>query len=80
MFAMAAVLSRASDAVAQGTPTAAHETALAQAFCHSAAERVERNLLETKSASSLAYDALLTKISKETVEHGSYKPQHPLGF
>jgi len=76
IFAASAVLSRASTAVANGAPSAAHEAAIARSFCDKAARRVRARAAEVQSPP--ASDAAALGIADDMLKHGGYVPSHPL--
>eukprot|EP00127_Corallochytrium_limacisporum_P001608 Clim_evm5s70 gene=Clim_evmTU5s70 len=77
LYAITAVLSRASTALENGLPTAEHEKMLAQTFCMSAAQRINQNLGDIRRMSR--YDANINTIADEIFAQGKYLPAHPTG-
>eukprot|EP00730_Choanoeca_flexa_P011530 TRINITY_DN27007_c0_g1_i1.p1 TRINITY_DN27007_c0_g1~~TRINITY_DN27007_c0_g1_i1.p1 ORF type:complete len:608 (+),score=192.47 TRINITY_DN27007_c0_g1_i1:124-1947(+) len=76
LYCMAAVLSRATNALNEGTASAEHEAKLARAFCNAATRRIEANLAGLKSSNN--DDELLTGIADDIFAEKNYIPPHPL--
>lgn len=79
IYAMAAVLTRASRTLQQGGATAGHEKLLTKVWCEQASERVQRNLSALTASRDLKLDESLSSIAKEVIGHGGTVPEHPLG-
>jgi very long chain acyl-CoA dehydrogenase len=73
-----AVLARASKAHAAGTPTAAHEVALATLYVGEAKARMASNMRGFTGGQS-KLDKLRMAVSDEVFAGGTYLPTHPLG-
>ena len=80
IFAMVAVLSRATSALNQSSEKSALEAAMCDVWCTEAAQRVSHNLamLENKTASKNF--ERMTTISDSVIEHSGAPQGHPLGF
>ncbi|XP_064639189.1 very long-chain specific acyl-CoA dehydrogenase, mitochondrial-like [Lineus longissimus] len=80
IYAMVAVLSRASRSISEGMPTAKHEENLASVFCEEAAERVKKNLAVLSSGPHKQNFSKMSSISEEVVANGGLVQPHPLGI
>lgn len=79
-YTMSVVLSRASLAATQNTPTAQHEVLMAQVWCAEASSRVAYNLKITGASKNLEVFKNLSKISRNICEAGGIVHKNPLGF
>uniref|UniRef100_H3CXS0 Very long-chain specific acyl-CoA dehydrogenase, mitochondrial n=1 Tax=Tetraodon nigroviridis TaxID=99883 RepID=H3CXS0_TETNG len=80
LYAMVAVLSRASRSLTQGTASAQHEKLLCDTWCREAYGRITRDVQELRSSGSRQYFKNLQAISAAVVENGGVVSAHPLGF
>jgi len=80
IYAMSAVLSRASASLTNGTPSAEHEKIICQTFIEQGSERVNKYLAELTSPSHQAVFKNLSTLSKQTVSNAGVLSSHPLGF
>ncbi|XP_051874458.1 very long-chain specific acyl-CoA dehydrogenase, mitochondrial-like isoform X2 [Pristis pectinata] len=80
IYAMTVVISRASQALSKGHPTAQHEKVLCETWCLEAFARVTNNLNALKSKPSMRVISNMKVISKELVAKGGVAAIHPLGF
>jgi len=80
IFGMVAVLSRASNALTNGTVSAEHEKQLAQIFVSEASLRTARNLKSCRDHDNITNDKLKSKIANEIISEQGVVAQHPLGF
>jgi len=78
LYAMTAVLSRASRALESNSPTAEHEFKLAKAFSRSTVHRIRDNFVQIRSSSSS--DTLLRSIADDMFKENKYIPPHPIGI
>ncbi|KAM9308957.1 very long-chain specific acyl-CoA dehydrogenase, mitochondrial-like [Gastrophryne carolinensis] len=81
LYAMVVVLSRSSNSLSNGLPTATHEKLLCDIWCSEAAGRVHATLKSLRSgggSSSLFRN--LRSVSAALVENGGVVASHPLGF
>ncbi|KAG9460632.1 hypothetical protein GDO78_020555 [Eleutherodactylus coqui] len=80
LYAMVVVLSRASAALSQGLPTAAHEKVLCDIWCSEASSRVQDRVRSLRSGGSgAALFRNLRSASAALVETGGVVTAHPLG-
>ncbi|KAK0179964.1 hypothetical protein PV327_005656 [Microctonus hyperodae] len=79
-YTSAVVLSRASKAMNEKTPTAEHEMVMAKTWCTEAASRTKYNLKVVKSDKYLNTFNQLRQISRNICEAGKCPQQTPLGF
>jgi len=77
LYGMAAVCSRASSALSSNSPTAKHESLIAQAFCQEADERISQKILALKNAKGTS-DSKLEQIADQLFDNKVYIPEHPL--
>jgi hypothetical protein len=77
LFAMTSTISRASKALSENSPTAAHEQRLTELYCDLASERIGRLLKELKSHDKT--DERLRAIADEVLVNGKYIPSHATG-
>uniref|UniRef100_A0A672K0Z0 Very long-chain specific acyl-CoA dehydrogenase, mitochondrial n=1 Tax=Sinocyclocheilus grahami TaxID=75366 RepID=A0A672K0Z0_SINGR len=80
LYAMVAVLSRASRSLSQGHPSAQHEKMLCETWCTEAHERVIQDIRFLGSGTSKQIFKNLRAISAAVVENGGVVSPHPLGF
>jgi hypothetical protein len=74
---MTATISRASTALNTSSPTAAHESALAQLFAEVASEKILQNLKAIETCKKR--DEKLVAIADAVFEEMKYIPSHPTG-
>jgi alkylation response protein AidB-like acyl-CoA dehydrogenase len=77
LYAMVAVVSRATSSMEKARPGAEHEVLLASAFCEEADRRIRRNLRALEQGRKNG-DVELRTIADQLLEHGGYVPAHPL--
>ena len=77
LYAMIAVVSRATRALEQDRPHAGHEALLAQTFCERANRQIRRNLRAIEQGRKNG-DEQLERIAKELLGGGGYLPTHPV--
>lgn len=77
LYAMVAVLSRATRSLERERPGADHETVLCTRFCDAANRRIRRNLRAIEQARQNG-DEELRKIATDLFAHGGCIPLHPL--
>ncbi|ETW06674.1 hypothetical protein H310_02856 [Aphanomyces invadans] len=77
LFAMTATISRASTALNDKTPTAAHELALTQLHADIASDKIIKNLREIQTHKKK--DIQLKAIADEVFAQSKYIPSHPTG-
>ncbi|CAK4714565.1 hypothetical protein LEN26_006799 [Aphanomyces euteiches] len=77
LFAITATISRASTALNENSPTAAHELALTQLFVERASDKIVSNLKEIRSHGKK--DTQLKSIADEIFANSKYIPSHPTG-
>eukprot|EP00128_Syssomonas_multiformis_P011767 Colp12_sorted_trinity150504_noHs@23112 len=75
LYGIAATVSRASRSLEQGTPTAAHEKKLAEAFAELAENRIKINVREILTFSKS--DEKISSIADEIFKENKYLPPHP---
>ena len=80
IFAMVAVLSRASATLNAGGEAADMEVKMCDVWCREAARRVEHYLSELQSKKSLLTFTDMAAISDAVIERQTVVQQHPLGF
>lgn len=80
IYAMVAVVSRASRALQDGRASAQHEQLLCNTFCDKSAAKVKLQLGALKSKEELQGFKSMSLISKQLVQHGGVCTQPPLGF
>ncbi|KAJ8416633.1 hypothetical protein AAFF_G00325110 [Aldrovandia affinis] len=80
LYAMVAVLSRASRSLSQGLPSAQHEKMLCETWCIEAHQRITHDIKALRSSSSKQLFKNLRAISTAVVENGGVVSPHPLGF
>jgi very long chain acyl-CoA dehydrogenase len=78
LTAVAAVLSRATKALAEKAPTAAHEVAMAKLFAADADKRIKLNIRAVGGDSSL--NKLKYEVADQAFAHGGYFATHPMGI
>ncbi|XP_065295951.1 very long-chain specific acyl-CoA dehydrogenase, mitochondrial-like isoform X2 [Dermacentor albipictus] len=79
VYAMVAVLSRASLALEKSLPSAEHEALLAQLICSEASERVQANLGALRSSEKQANFVTMRAVAEGMCEAGGAVPLNPLG-
>uniref|UniRef100_A0A131YME8 Very long-chain specific acyl-CoA dehydrogenase, mitochondrial n=2 Tax=Rhipicephalus TaxID=426455 RepID=A0A131YME8_RHIAP len=79
VYAMVAVLSRASRALEKSLPSAEHEALLAQLICSEASERVQANLGALRSAEKQVNFTTMRAVAEGMCEAGGAVPLNPLG-
>lgn len=79
-YTMSVVLSRASLAATQNSPTAEHEVLMAKVWCTEASSRVAYNLKVTGESKNLDVFKNLGKISRNICDAGGIVQKTPLGF
>ncbi|KAF0698713.1 Aste57867_10667 [Aphanomyces stellatus] len=77
LFAMTATISRASTALTDNSPTAAHEQKVTELFVELASQKILDNLKAIRS--STKKDIQLKTIADEVFAESSYIPSHPTG-
>jgi acyl-CoA dehydrogenase family member 9 len=77
LYAMVAVVSRATQALEQNRKSAAHETLLARVFCEQANRRIRRRLRAVEQGRKNG-DVELRQIADELFANGGYVPSHPI--
>lgn len=77
LYAMIAVVSRATRALDQNRKHAAHECKLASVFCEQADRRIRRRLRALEQGRKNG-DEALREIADALFEHGGYVPEHPV--
>jgi acyl-CoA dehydrogenase family member 9 len=77
LYAMVAVVSRATQALERGHSSAEHETLLASVFCEQANRRIRRRLRAIEQGRKNG-DVELRRIADELFAHGGYLPSHPI--
>ncbi|MFO7564727.1 MAG: acyl-CoA dehydrogenase family protein [Enhygromyxa sp.] len=77
LYAMVAVVSRATVALEQGRDSAAHEALLAKVFCEQANRRIRRRLRAIEQGRKNG-DVELRQIADELFAKGGYVPSHPI--
>ncbi|XP_061405253.1 very long-chain specific acyl-CoA dehydrogenase, mitochondrial [Lethenteron reissneri] len=80
LYAMVAVVSRASRSLSQGTPTAEHERLICETWCLEASERVSLNLRSLTNSTVLQTFKNMRAISVATVDNDGVLAPNPLGF
>lgn len=80
LYAMFAVLSRATRTLNNKLPSSEHESDLCNLFCIEASKRIAQNLREATDAQTLENSRIIAKISRDLTQHGQTVPQHPIGF
>ncbi|XP_031842480.1 acyl-CoA dehydrogenase very long chain isoform X2 [Nomia melanderi] len=80
IFTMAVVLSRATMAANKNLPTAEHELLLAEIWCNEASHRVANNIGVIFSNKQLDVFQKISKVSRNTCDHGGCVQLNPLGF
>ncbi|TWW63060.1 very long-chain specific acyl-CoA dehydrogenase, mitochondrial isoform X2 [Takifugu flavidus] len=80
LYAMVAVLSRASRSLSDGAASAQHEKILCDTWCKEAYGRITRDVQELRSSGTRQYFKNLRAISAAVVENGGVVSTHPLGF
>lgn len=78
LFAMAAVLGRASRSKSIGVRNADHEIHLAMTFTNQAQLRMRQRIKELENGPYLSGDSALNVIADELFENGGYVAEHPL--
>ncbi|KRX20379.1 Very long-chain specific acyl-CoA dehydrogenase, mitochondrial, partial [Trichinella nelsoni] len=78
IFAMAVILSRASQTIAGGYSSSVHESKLCHLFCSIAKEDVSRRLSLVGSPNFKATSDLMSEIAIEVAENGGLVHNHPL--
>jgi len=79
IYAMFAVLSRASKAINNKFPSSEHEANLASLFCYEASLRIEQNLKQVVEPHFINSTKLMVKISNDLAKNGNIISRHPLG-
>lgn len=77
LYAMVAVVARATRALQQDRRGAAHEATLASVFCEQADRRIRRGLRAIEQGRQNG-DVELRKIADALLDHGGYLPSHPV--
>jgi alkylation response protein AidB-like acyl-CoA dehydrogenase len=77
LYAMVAVVARATRALEQGRPAAAHEALLASVFCEHANRRIRRRLRAIEQGRKNG-DVQLREIAEALLAGGGYLPTHPV--
>ncbi|RHY36992.1 hypothetical protein DYB38_005258 [Aphanomyces astaci] len=77
LFAMTATISRASTALTDKSPTAAHELALTQLYAEIASDKIRNNLREIQTHTKK--DSQLKAIADQVFAQSKYIPSHPTG-
>ena len=77
LYAMVAVVSRATRALEQERELASHERELASAFCNRANRRIRRRLRALEQGRKNG-DPELCSIADQLLDHGGYVPSHPV--
>ena len=77
LYAMIAVVSRATRALEQGRDGASHEAQLASVFCERANRRIRRNLRAVEQGRKNG-DVELRAIADALLDNGAYIPSHPV--
>ncbi len=77
LYAMVAVVARATRALQQDRRGAAHEAKLASVFCEQANRRIRRRLRAIEQGRKNG-DAEMREIADELLDHGAYLPTHPV--
>ena len=80
LYAMFAVLSRATRTLNNKLPSSEHETDLCNLFCIDASKRIAQNLRDATDSQTLENCRTISKISRDLIQHGHTVPQHPIGF
>uniref|UniRef100_A0A668S778 Very long-chain specific acyl-CoA dehydrogenase, mitochondrial n=1 Tax=Oreochromis aureus TaxID=47969 RepID=A0A668S778_OREAU len=80
IYAMVAVLSRASRALSEGHTSAQHEKLLCETWCTEAHERVTHEIKSLHSSESRKLYSNMRAISAAVVENGGVVAAPPLGF
>lgn len=80
IFAMVAVLSRASAALNTSAESVDMEVKMCEVWCNEASQRVAHNLNELRSKRSSSNFKDMASISNAVIERQSVVQQHPLGF
>jgi very long chain acyl-CoA dehydrogenase len=80
LYAMFAVLSRASRSLNMKLASSEHESDLCNLFCSEASRRVKQSLRDATDEQTLESCKIIAKIARELTQHGHTVPQHPLGF
>ncbi|XP_054457512.1 very long-chain specific acyl-CoA dehydrogenase, mitochondrial [Anoplopoma fimbria] len=80
LYAMVVVLSRASRALSQGSPSAQHEKMLCETWCVEAYDRIMQDIKSLRSSQSRQLFKNMRAISAAVVENGGVVAPHPLGF
>jgi len=78
LFAMTAVLGRASRSKSIGVRNADHEIHLAMTFTNQAAMRFKKRVKDLEDGPFISGDEALNTIADELFEHGGYVAEHPL--
>jgi len=78
IYAMTAVLSRASRSYCIGLPNADHEMKLASSFCYDAAARANRCIDELLQGDLGTQDVMIRQIADSMFSNGGYCATHPL--
>lgn len=79
-YTMAVVLSRATESLTRGLPSAAHEENMAKQWCYEASERVALNCRNLEAGPALESYKTLTAISKAVCENGGAVHKNPIGL
>ena len=77
LYAMVAVVSRATQAIEQNRKSAGHEALLASVFCEQANRRIRRRLRAIEQGRKNG-DVELRQIADELFANGGYVPSHPV--
>ncbi|PRQ07684.1 acyl-CoA dehydrogenase family protein [Enhygromyxa salina] len=77
LYAMVAVVSRATRALEQSRPAASHEAQLASVFCQRANRRIRRRLRAIEQGRKNG-DVQLREIADAVLGNGAYLPTHPV--
>jgi len=79
-FGMVCVLSRATKALSQNVPNAAHDVLIAKAYCAEANERISQNLKSCRCQGNIDTDNVKANITRDIVSNMGVMASHPLGL
>jgi acyl-CoA dehydrogenase family protein 9 len=77
LYAMIAVVARATTALERSRPNAEHEALLASSFCDEADRRIRRRLRALEMGRKNG-DVQLVEIADQLLDAGAYLPEHPV--
>ncbi|XP_005106264.1 very long-chain specific acyl-CoA dehydrogenase, mitochondrial [Aplysia californica] len=80
IYAMVAVLSRATRSINEAHNSAGHEKMMCEVWCNEAHDRIKLNLQQATDNNTRKNFSTLSTISKEVVGHGGVFHRHVLGF